>query len=113
MGFLGSKTTPITVIDAGSSGSIWRGRAVIGVGAPVLVLSASDGRTHASIFNHTNASLFLGYDHPGLSTSSFDVKLASGSYYELPRPVWRGPVYAISDAASSVAMMLDISGSIG
>lgn len=113
MGFLGTKDTPMTIIDAGTSGSIWRGSAAIGTGAGVLLLSASEGRTYASIFNHSNASLFVGYDYPGVSSSSFDVKLASGSYFELPRPIWRGRVWAVADAAASVAMMLDVSGSVG
>lgn len=111
MGFLGRKDLPVTVIDAGTSGSIWRGKAIVGT-SPVLLLSASEGRIHASIFNHTNASIYIGADHGTVQTGSFDVKLASGSYFELPRPIWRGAVYGVSDAANSQVFMLDISGSI-
>jgi hypothetical protein len=112
MGLIGTKGWPTTVIDAGSSGSIWRGRVTGGSGAGVLLLSGSEDRTHASIYNHVNAALFIGYDHPAVSTSSFDAKLVSGSYFELPRPIWRGPVYGVWDAAGGVAMVIDISGSI-
>lgn len=112
MSILGTRAAPLSITDAPSTGSIWRGRATGGSGAPVLLLSGSEKRIHASIFNHVNASLFLGFDHPGLSTSSFDVKLISGSYYELPRPIYTGPVYGIWDAAGGVALMLDISGSV-
>lgn len=110
MPFLGSKESPITVVDGEASGSIWRGRASGGSGAPVLLLSASENRIHASIYNHVNAALFIGFDHPTLSTSSFDVKITSGSYFELPRPIYTGPVYGVWDAAGGVAMLLDMSG---
>lgn len=111
MALMGTRDTPVVVLDATSSGSIWRGRATGGNGAGVLLLSASEHRVHASIFNHSNAALFIGYDHPAVSSMSFDAKLVSGSYFELPRPIWQGAVYGVWDAAGSVAMMLDISGS--
>ena len=78
-----------------------------------MLLSASDNRHHASIFNHVNASLFIGFDHPGVSVNSFDVKLGSGSYYELPRPIYTGQVWGIWDANGGVAMVTDMSGSNG
>lgn len=112
MPFLGTREFPLAVADSGVSGSIWRARVTGGSGAPVLLLSASVNRGHASIYNHVNGALFIGYDHPGLSTSSFDAKLASGSLYELPRPIYRGPVYGIWDVAGGVAMVQDISGSV-
>lgn len=113
MPFLGSKDFPTTVIDAGTSGSFWRARVTGGSATAVLLLSASDTRIHASIYNHVNASLFVGFDHPGVGTGSFDVKLTSGSFYELPRPVPRGRVFGIWDASGGVAMVYDVSGSVG
>jgi hypothetical protein len=112
MGFNGTQSFPTVIVDAGTSGSIWRGRAIVGTGAGTLLLSASAARMHASIYNHTNCSIFVGYDHPGVSSSSFDVKLTSGSYFELPRPIWRGSVYGVADAANAQAFMLDVSGSV-
>ncbi len=112
MGVLGTKDFPLTVVDAPSSGSVWRGRVTVGA-SPTMILSSSLGRTHASVFNHSNASIFLGYDFPAVGTSLFDIKLASGSYYELPRPIWRGALWAVADVAGAVVMLLDISGSIG
>jgi hypothetical protein len=112
MGFQGSRDFPSVVVDVASTGSIWRGRVTGGVGTPVLLLSASEFRTQASIYNHCNVSLFVGYDYPGVSTGSFDVKLSSGSYFEIPRPIWLGRVWGVWDAAGGVAMVLDVSGSL-
>lgn len=112
MPVLGTRSAPFSIIDAPVSASIWRGNATGGSGAPVLLLSASESRVHASIYNHVNASLFIGFDHPGVSTSSFDVKLVSGSYYELPRPIYQGRVWGVWDAAGGVAMMFDISDTV-
>lgn len=83
-----------------------------GSGAPVLLLSSSDGRSHASIYNHVNGALFIGFDQPGVSTSSFDVKVGSGSLYELPRPIYCGRVWGVWDVSNGVAMVHDISGSV-
>lgn len=113
MPILGSKDYPITVIDGEATGSIWRGRVTGGSGTPVLLLSGSETRQHASIFNHVNASLFIGFDLPEVSVTLFDVKLPSGSYYELPRPIYIGKVWGIWDAAGGVAMVFDMSGSVG
>lgn len=113
MPILGSKEFPITVVDAEASGSIWRGRVSGGSGASVLLLSSSESRVHASIFNHSNASLFIGFDHPSVNVASFDVKLSSGSYFELPRPVYVGRIWGIWDASGCTAMVVDLSGSAG
>lgn len=113
MPFLGSKGFPLTIADQQTSGSEWRARITGGSGAAVLLLSASEGRVHASIFNHVNASLFIAFDNPAVTVNNFDVKLTSGSYYEVPRPITKGRVWGIWDAANCVAMVYDVSGSIG
>jgi hypothetical protein len=78
-----------------------------------LILSASsDGRSHASIFNDAVGSLYLYYG--GSNSGSvigpngmYDVKLTSGSYYELPRqPVFQGQVWGAWDLAGGWARVV-------
>lgn len=68
----------------------------------VLILSASqEQRAHASVFNDSPASLYLKYGSPAGTgpVGIYDVKLTSGSYYELPKPIFQGEVYGTWDAA--------------
>jgi hypothetical protein len=98
-----------TVAPSGSD-IHWR---VAASATPVLVLSASYGRGHASIFNHSVNTLHLKFgSNAGMATSGsngiFDVKLTSGSYYELPKPIWQGEVWGAWDAAGGWAMVLEV-----
>lgn len=78
---------------------------------PTLILSASsEERAHASIFNHSPNSLFLKFGGVTGMTSTggtglFTVKLTSGSYYELPKPIWQGEIYGAWDAAGGFALV--------
>lgn len=112
MPILGTQGFPNVVIDAGCSGSNSHARVTGSNANATLLLSGSaNGRIHASIFNHTVASLHLGFGfQPSLTL--FDVKLPSGSYFEVQRPIWRGEVWGIWDANGGVAMVHDVSGSV-
>jgi hypothetical protein len=78
---------------------------------PQLILSASqDERGRASIFNHSNGSLYIRLgSNVGLASSgsspSFDVKIASGTLYELPKPIWQGEVWGAWDVTAGWAMV--------
>ena len=79
--------------------------------ASVLILSASqEQRAHASIFNDSIGTLFLRFGGNALinATGSYDVKLTSGSYYELPKPIWEGEIWGAWDAAGGFARVLQI-----
>lgn len=97
----------ITTSPSGSD-SHWR---VVATTDPQLILSSSqDERARACIFNHSNASLYLRFGS-GLelktsgSAPSFDVKVTSGSLYELPKPIWQGELWGSWDAAGGWAMV--------
>lgn len=110
MAFLGTNEQPMVVIDQSISGSDTHARVAASTSA-VLLLSSSEGRTFGSIFNHGSAGLYIGIGRvPTLNF--FDVKLTSGSYFELQRPTWQGPVYGIWDATNGFAMINDIAGSV-
>jgi hypothetical protein len=71
-----------------------------------LILSASqEQRSHASIFNDSPATLYLkfGSDSSMATGSSgvWDVKLTSGTYFELPKPEWQGEVWGSWDSGSA------------
>lgn len=99
-----------TVSPSGSD-SHWR---VPSDTSPTLILSSSqEERAHASIFNHSAASLYLKFgSSAGLATSGsglFDVKLTSGTLYELPKPPWQGEVWGSWDADDAgYALVLEL-----
>lgn len=82
--------------------------AVSNLGVGVLILSASQSRAHASVFNHSNAGLHLRFGSSASLPTGFDVKLGSASYYELPKPVYVGPVFGAWDAAGGFALVLEL-----
>lgn len=81
-----------------------------------LILSASqDDRSHASIFNNSNATLYLRIgNNAGMAVSgalgAYDVKLTSGSYFEMPKPIHEGEVWGVWDAdqPGGFAMVLQL-----
>ncbi len=86
---------------------------VAGSVAPVLILSSSsDQRSHASIFNDANASLYLRFGGGGVGvlspTGSYDVKVLSGTLFPLPKPIYQGEVWGIWDAATGRALVLSL-----
>ena len=86
---------------------------VAGATAPQLILSASqDQRSHASIFNDSVASLYIKFGGGAVNnlsvTGTWDVKLSSGSYYELPKPVYEGEIWGIWDSPTGWARILQL-----
>lgn len=83
-------------------------------GTPILILSASqEQRVHASVFNDSSNSLFLKFGsdaNMGIAGAStiYDVKLTSGSYYELPKPIWEGEIWGAWDAVGGWARVLQL-----
>lgn len=94
-----------TTISPSGSELHW---AVPNAGIGVLILSGSQIRAHASVFNHANASLHLRFGASASLPAGFDVKLTSASYYELPKPIYTGPVYGAWDAAGGFALVLEL-----
>lgn len=105
-----SSSNPLQVSDAAYSPSgsdqHW---AIANGGAAVLILSSSVTRGHASVFNHSAATLHLRFGTVASLPIGFDVKLTSGSYFELPKPVYLGPVYGVWDASGGFALALELS----
>jgi hypothetical protein len=96
-----------TVSPSGSDGH-WK---VAASTSAVLVLSASQSeRAHASIFNHSNASLFIKFgSSAGVGpTGLFDHKITSGTLYELPKPTWQGEIWGAWDATGGFALVLEL-----
>lgn len=71
---------------------------VTGSTGSTVLLYHAQGARKLCFFNHASASLFLKFG-PGASATSFNVKLSSGSYYEVPYPVHTGSYTGIWDAA--------------
>ena len=83
--------------------------------SPVLILSASqEQRTHASIFNDAAGGLSLkfggsaGMANSGSSAGIYDVRLTSGTYFELPKPIWEGEVWGVWDTVGGFARVLQL-----
>ena len=88
---------------------------VVSATAPTLILSASqDQRVHASIFNDSANSLYIVFGPGALNslsvTGTFDCKITSASYFELPKPIYEGEVWGIWDAAGGWARVYQVGG---
>lgn len=99
----------LTTAPSGSDAH-WK---VPGSTAPTLILSASqDLRAHASVFNDSVNSLYLTFGPGGVGnlsvTGTYDVKLTSGSYMELPKPTFQGEVWGIWDGLGGFARVLQL-----
>lgn len=107
-------TTPAAYNTVSPSGSDvhWR---VPSDTRPKLIMSGSQNeRSFGSIYNHCNSSLFLKHgSNVGMVASGglgiFDVKLASGTLYQLPKPTWQGEIWGCwdSDAAIGFALVFE------
>ena len=52
--------------------------------ASTTILASNTSRNGATVFNDTNANLFIRFGAAAASTTDFTVKLSAGSYYEVP-----------------------------
>lgn len=102
--YLPSMTAPI------QSGSLTAYR-VAASATPVMILSGGmTNRRVATIYNHSNASLFIG-PFPEVGVTRFMTKITSGSHFTMPNPIYVGPVYGVWDAAAGHAMIVDFNSS--
>jgi len=83
--------------------AIASGTVVTGSTSSQLLLGRDDNRLGLMIYNHANGALFLKLGN-GATVTNFTVKLSSGSYYELPRPIHTGSITMIGDAAGGHIM---------
>ncbi len=99
----------LTTAPSGSDAH-WK---VAGSTSPTLILSSSvDQRSHASIFNDSPASLYVTFGPGGVGnlsvTGTYDIKITSGSYLELPKPTYQGEIWGIWDSAAGWARVLQL-----
>jgi len=108
-----STVAAYTTMSPSGSDYHWR---VAGSTTPQLLMSSSqDERAHGAIFNHSIGSLYikLGSNvglNPSGSSPFFDVKIASGTLYELPKPIWQGEVWGAWDAPTGAFAMVSETG---
>ncbi len=72
----------------------------------VTVLAANANRKEALIFNNSTANLYLAFTGTA-ATSAFTVKLAAGTAYALPTPLYKGVISGIWDAANGTAQVTE------
>jgi len=72
----------------------------------VTVLAANANRKEALIFNNSTANLFLAFTGTA-ATTAFTVKLAAGTAYALPTPLYKGVISGIWDAANGTAQVTE------
>ena len=65
---------------------------------------SNDNRLRVSFYNHSPAALYLKFGD-GATSSSFSVKVASGSYFETPTPTHTGSITGMWDAANGSVMI--------
>jgi len=74
--------------------------------ASVTILAANANRKEALIFNNSTANLFLAFTGTA-SATAFTVKLAAGTAYALPAPLYKGVIAGIWDAANGTAQVTE------
>jgi len=73
------------------------------------LLAANPSRKGAYIYNNGGANMYLAYGATA-SLTAFSVKIAAGSFFELPTtPVWQGALSAIWDSVSGNAQITEVS----
>jgi hypothetical protein len=103
-----STPADFTTVSPSGSDSHWRVPAAV---TNTLILSASlSERGRAAIFNHGVADMYITFGGaanitPSGATPNFDVKITSGTLYELPKPIWNGEVWGMWNAVGGWAMV--------
>ncbi len=69
-------------------------RRITGSLSTSVVLPENSSRRMASFYMHSEAEFFLKLG-TGATTIDFAVKLGSGSYYELPLPIYTGSISGV------------------
>lgn len=84
-----------------------------GGGSVRLCSGSMYSRRGVTIYNHSNASLYIS-PRPGVTGSAagnFMVKITSGSYYEMLSPVYVHEIYGAWDGAGGSALIVDFQAS--
>ena len=63
---------------------------------PILILSGNSERKGAILVNDSSNSLFLKFGIAG-SVTDYSTKLYKRAYYEVPIPIFTGPLYGVWD----------------
>lgn len=80
---------------------------VAGSASNVTVLAANSNRRAATFYNDSTAALYLKFGATA-STTSFTIKMAGGSYFEIPQPCYSGIVDGIWDSATGAVRVTEI-----
>ena len=70
------------------------------------ILATNTARKEALIFNNSTANLFLAFTGTA-ATTAFTIKLAAGTAYNLPMPLYKGVIAGIWDAANGTAQVTE------
>lgn len=103
-------STPDDFNTVSPSGSDSHWRIPAAVTSQLILSSSQNERGRASIFNHGVGHLYVRFGGnvaitPSGSSPNFDIKIASGSVYELPKPIWNGEVWGMWDIIGGWAMV--------
>lgn len=100
-----SATYPLPVVPAPSgTGTLTSVTASI---TSVTVLAANANRKGALVFNDSTSVVYLAFASSA-SATAFTVKLAAGSYYEMPTPAYTGIITGIWVAANGSARATEL-----
>jgi len=83
------------------------GTRVPATGALTTVIPENLHRRAAMIYNFSEAILFLKLG-TNASSNDFTVKMGSGSYYEVPLPMYTGSITGIWTATTGSAMVTEL-----
>lgn len=79
---------------------------VVGSATNVTLLTSNAGRDMASFYNNSTSYAYLKMGATA-STSSFSVKIAPGSLYELPIPAYAGQIDCLWDTANGAMLVTE------
>lgn len=95
----------VTAVDSQPSSATLT--SVLGTTSSTQLLSSNVNRKMVTFYNDSIADLYLKWGATA-STSSFTIKMAANSYYELPRPVYTGRIDGIWSAASGAVRITEV-----
>lgn len=98
--FTGFNTSLNTKQVAGAQPSSGTKSSVAGAVSSTTLLAANSNRKAAKFYNDSTSYAYLDETGGTASSSSFTIKMAPGSFYELPQPVYTGLITGIWDTAT-------------
>ena len=79
------------------------GSVVAASATSVTLLPANDSRRNGSFLNHGSGSLYIAFGEVA-TFANFNVKLTSGSFYEMTHPIHTGTISGVWDEADGFCM---------